>query len=330
MAPGLDALRALGDTANRYRGQLAWDMRLGLFQGAAVGEEASAAYHRELNGALLPKIGEEFKRRLETSAAQPDKLYQYLKAYLMLGEPQHLDKTQLAFLVNLDWQEALASDPNTLHSLSTHLKTLLDAQDRLRPLPLDDELVAQTRNTLRQASLPRLMYNQLKLSNEDDTSHDLRLDIASGVGADRVLMRKSGKPLSQPVHGLYTRAVFDKLSGLGTVDLVKQFSQDAWVMGDKSLDVQGSARLASEVMDVYADDYIQIWDGILNDVEIRPMQSLAQAAELLTSRRRPDFPIARVFDHRRGEYESDQAARQPDGRRRCGGSGGKGGYQSSA
>jgi type VI secretion system protein ImpL len=280
MVPGLDALRNVVDAANRYRGRLVWTMRWGLFQGAAVGEEAREAYQRELNGSLLPRIADGFKLRLQSSASQPDKLYQYLKAYLMLGEPEHLDKAQLAFLVDLDWQDAFATQPDVLQSLTAHLHSLIEDQDRLRPLPLDDVLVAQTRNTVRQASLPRLMYNQLKLKHVDDTSHDLRLDIAAGIGAERVLARKSGKKLSDPVPGLYTRAVFDQVSALG-IGLVKQFLQDNWVMGDSAFDMQGMARMASQVMDVYADDYIQTWDGIVHDVQVVPLRNLAQTAEVL-------------------------------------------------
>jgi type VI secretion system protein ImpL len=291
MVPGLDALRNVADTADRYRGQWAWTMRWGLFQGAAVGDEGREAYQRTLNGTLLPQIGNTFKQRLQTSAAQPDILYQYLKAYLMLGQPQHLDKNQLTFLVNLDWQDSFASQPDMLQSLAAHLHTLIADQDQLRPLPLDDALVAQSRNTVRQASLPRLMYNQLKLSHTDDTSHDLRLDIASGIGAERVLSRKSGKRLSDPVPGLYTRAVFEQVSALGTVELVKQFSQDYWVMGDSAFDMQGAARMASQVMDVYADDYIHTWDGLINDIQVVPLQNLAQASEVLGILGGPTSPL---------------------------------------
>jgi len=291
MVPGLDALRSVVDIADRYRGRWAWTLRWGLFQGAAVGDEARDAYHRTLNGTLLPQIGNQFKLRLQTSAAQPDKLYQYLKAYLMLGEPQHLDKTQLAFLVNLDWQDSFASRPDVLQSLTAHLHSMIEDQNSLRPLPLDDGLVAQSRNTVRQASLPRLMYNQLKLSHLDDTSHDLRLDIAAGIGAERVLSRKSGKRLSDPVPGLYTRTVFDQVSALGTLELVKQFSQDNWVLGDSAFDVQGAARIGSQVMDVYADDYIQTWDGILNDVQVVPLQNLSQAADVLGILGGPTSPL---------------------------------------
>jgi type VI secretion system protein ImpL len=291
MVPGLDALRNVVDVANSHRGDWALSMRWGLYQGRAVGDEALDAYHRELNGSLLPKIADGFKSRLQGAAAQPDILYQYLKAYLMLGEPKHLDKNQFAFLVNLDWQQAFAAQPDVLQSLSTHLQSLIEDPKRLRPLPLDDALVAQTRNTVRQASLPKLMYDQLKLIHADDTSHDLRLDIAAGIGAERVLSRKSGKRLSEPVPGLYTRAVFDQISGLGTVDLVKQFSQDSWVMGDSAFDMQSSARMASQVMEVYADDFIRTWDGIMNDVQVVPLQTLAQTAEVLGILGGPTSPL---------------------------------------
>lgn len=291
IVPGLDALRGVSDLANRYRGHLAWTLRFGLFQGSSVGDAAQDAYHRELNSSLLPRIGNEFKQRLQSAAAQPDVLYQYLKAYLMLGQPEHLDKQQLAFLINLDWQDLFTAQPETMQALSVHLKALLDDQDKLRPLPLDETLVAQTRNTVRQASLARLMYNQLKLSHVDDTSHDLRLDIDAGINSQLALMRKSGKSLSEPIAGLYTRPVFDQISAGGTLSLVKQFSQDNWVMGDSAFDVQSATRMGSQVMDLYADDYIKTWDGILNDVTVVPLKNLAQASEALGLIGGPTSPL---------------------------------------
>jgi type VI secretion system protein ImpL len=291
LVPGLDALRNVAEAANRYRGHLVWTMRFGLFQGSGVGDAANDAYHRALNTILLPRIADELKAQLQSAAAQPDILYQYLKAYLMLGKPEHLDKQQLSFLIKLDWQQTFASRPDVLQQLGVHLKSLLDDQKRLRPLPLDDTLVEQTRNAVRRASLARLMYDLLKLSRVDDTSHDLRLDIAAGIGAERTLMRKSGKPLSEVVPGLYTRPVFDQIVSSGTVGLVKQFSEDSWVMGDSAFDLQSATRMGSEVLDLYADDYIQTWDGILNDVTVVPLKSLAQTSEALGLIGGPTSPL---------------------------------------
>ena len=109
----------------------------------------------------------------------------------------------------------MRSSRKYLQSLTAHLRSLLKIKNGLRPLPLDDTLVAQTRNTVRQVSLSRLMYNQLKLGHVDDTSHDLRLDIAAGIGAERVLSRKSGKPCRSPYRACITRAVFDQISRRG-------------------------------------------------------------------------------------------------------------------
>jgi type VI secretion system protein ImpL len=281
IVPTLDALRSVSEVANRYQGQLAWSMRFGLFQASAVGAAARAAYQRELNAALLPRIGNELKQRLESAAAQPDILYQYLKAYLMLGEPQHLDKQQLLFLIGLDWQDLFSAQPEILQALTVHLKSLIEDQDKLRPLPLDETLVAQARNTVRQASLAQLMYDQLKLTRVDDTSHDLRLDIAAGVHAEVALMRKSGRSLSEPVPGLYTRAVFDQIKVMGTLSLVTQFSQDNWVMGDSAFDAPSISRMGSQVMDLYANEYIKTWDGILNDIKVVPLKNLGQTSQVL-------------------------------------------------
>ncbi len=218
MLPGLDALRNVSETANAYRGQWALSRHWGLYQGEAVGDEAREAYQRELNGSLLPKIGDDFKQQLQSAAAQPDKLYQYLKAYLMLGEPEHLDKTP----ARISDQSRLAGHLRGLsrnHALRWATTCAASSRTRsgcgrCRSMRRSSRRAA---TRVRQASIARLMYDQLKLIRADDTSHDLRLDVAAGIGADRVLLRKSGKKLSDPIPGLYTRAVFDQVSALGTL-----------------------------------------------------------------------------------------------------------------
>ena len=97
---------------------------------------AHDAYLRELNGRLLPAIGEEIRQRLIANTADPDKLYEYLKAYLMLGQPEHLDKTQLGFVVDLDWNPRFPNDQDLRDSLSRHFASLVQRQSKLRPLPL--------------------------------------------------------------------------------------------------------------------------------------------------------------------------------------------------
>ena len=138
-------------------------MRWGLYQGNAVGNAARDAYLRELDGIVLPRFAARIKQHLVGYAAEPEKLYVYLKAYLMLGDPKHLDKKHLQSLADLEWKMPDAA-PGAGTSLSKHFQSLLEYSDTLRPIALDPALVAQARSTIRRASIPQIMFDQLRRS----------------------------------------------------------------------------------------------------------------------------------------------------------------------
>jgi type VI secretion system protein ImpL len=292
LLPRLDAVRTVMDSANRYSDDLPWAMRWGLYQGGSLGNAARDAYMRELDGALLPEVATRIKARLAQYVPEPEKLYEYLKAYLMLGHPEHLDKAQLGFIADLEWQslDTLAGS-EAGSALSRHFNALLVYEDRLRPIALDDTLVAQARSTIRQASIPRLIYRQLRLSYAGDSARALRLDLAAGIGADRVLRRRSGVPLSQPVLSLYTPAVFREVTGRGTAEIVRQFAADQWVWGDAGVPPVSSTKLAADVVDVYEKDYIAAWDRIVKDIEPMPLGSLANTKDALAILAAPTSPL---------------------------------------
>jgi len=311
--PRFDALRSVAAAADAHEDGVPISMRWGLYQGNAIGNATHDAYLRELQGRLLPAVADRLRQRLQSSATDPDKLYEYLKAYLMLGEPKHLDESQLRFLVELDWQREFASDPALVQSLTQHFDALLDQEDDLRAMPLDEALVAQARAAIRQASVPQLMYSRVKLAYVGEDSRALRLDQESGVLAERVLVRKSGASLAEPVPAIYTRPVFDEVTGLGTAELVKQFSEDSWVLGEEGPSLQDSARLAFEVTRIYEEDYIRAWDAILADIQVAPFPNVGQAAEMLGILSGPTSPLRGFLStvagqtNLTGEGEQDQA-----------------------
>ncbi len=289
--PRLDAVRAVSDSANRYREHAPWAMRWGLFQGNSLGNAARDAYMRELDGALLPQVAARIKERLVDYVPEPEKLYEYLKAYLMLGEPEHLDKDQLKFIADLEWKGLDAADTEAGAALSQHFGNLLQYEDELRPIELDQSLVAQARSTIRQASIGGLIYRQVRLGYASDTSRALRLDVAAGVGAERVLRRRSGLPLSQPVMSIYTKPVFTEITSRGTSELVKQIASDQWVWGEGGAPRVGSAAIATEFNDLYEKDYIAFWDGIVKDIEPVSMATLGSTKDALGILAGPTSPL---------------------------------------
>ena len=291
LLPRLDALRAVTDTAGQYNTDTPWRMRMGLFRGRTLGGAAQDAYMRELNGLLLPVLASRFAEQMRANVAAPDRLYEYLKGYLMLGDASHRDVEHLRFLTDVELRRMYPNDEATRQRLAMHFQPLLASSDSMSSVPTDAELVEQARYALRTASLPVLMYSRLKLAYASDTKRALRLDLAAGPGADQVLVRASGAALSEPVPAIYTRDVFREISTTGRLEVLKQFADDAWVFGGNVLDLRNGGALTYDMLNLYEQDYIRTWDAILADVRVRPTTSAGALTDLLGVLSSPASPL---------------------------------------
>lgn len=292
--PRLDAVQKV--VAAARPADVPWSMRWGLYQGNALGNAARDAYVRELNGALLPRVEARLRQRLLDYAAEPETLYEYLKAYLMLGDSDRVDTRYLAAVVDAEWRRSYAAAPDTAEALSRHFRELLDNADTLPESRLDEVRVAQARSTIHQASIPRIIYNNLKIAYAGD-GRVLRLDEAAGAASDRVLRRKSGRSLSDPVPALYTKAVFDEVAGVSAGKLVAQFVADDWVWGDSGPAHPTESQLKADVIDVYEKEYIATWDGILKDFDVAfQTQQTANALAILAGPTSPLRGLLRAVD----------------------------------
>jgi type VI secretion system protein ImpL len=279
--PYLNAVRAVSESANRYQNDRPWGMRWGLFQGSSVGNAARDAYQRELDTILLPRFATRLRQRLVQYGPEPEKLYAYLKAYLMLADPKHLNKEHLQEVADLEWKR-----PNALAasgpSPATHFESFLEYGDALRPIAVDAQLVAQARTNIRNASIPQIMYDELKGEKNSKTAASLRLDVIAGVGIEKVLRRRSGVRLSEPIPPVYTKKVFNELTGGEMLPIVTRFSNDAWVWGTGSLAVGDFGTLTSQVTDVYERDYNRHWDELLADLDVVGFPTVQQYVDALT------------------------------------------------
>jgi type VI secretion system protein ImpL len=289
--PRLGALRDVVDTAEKFRDVRPWSMGWGLYQGSAVGAAARDAYIRELSGSLLPALGDQLRAQLVNASADPERLYELLKAYLMLADPHHLDAEQIAYLASIEWQRLYPTQPSVRSQLQQHFTALLQDPERLHPLTPDADLVARVRTSLGQASLPLLMYGRLKLGYASDTKRAIHLDVAAGLGSDKVFVRRSGAALSDPLPALYTKAVFDEYQRSGRLQLVKQFADDRWVLGDSAPSLAAMSGMTDQVTALYEADYIRAWDAVLADVRVRATTGGRDLADLLLLLASPASPL---------------------------------------
>ncbi|MEL1265707.1 type VI secretion system membrane subunit TssM [Pseudoxanthomonas putridarboris] len=292
----LDALAQVRGAAQAHRRDgVPLSMRFGLYQGGALGREVEDAYQRELNGILLPGVAAGFREGLNEAANDPQMLYYFLKGYLMLGEPAHRDAEELAILARTQWQRIFPDDPSLQDALDTHFQALLAGRQAPRALPLDTGRVEQARATLRTADLSTLVYGGLKLAGPDAGAAPVRLDRTLGLLGD-VFHRKSGTPLSQPLPALFTRPAFAAQIDQGIEQAVQRFLRDDWVFGAGHVDVLERSRLSQQVLALYQRDYIQAWDGLMNDLQLRPVGNLQEASTVAAKLAGPSSPLKALLD----------------------------------
>lgn len=291
----MDAFRQVLHVARHNGESIPWSMRWGLYQGNSVGNAAEDAYLRELNANMLPVVAEHFRARLAAYAGEPDKLYEYLKAYLMFVLPEHLDPEQMSYIGTMEWGRVFENDPETLQRVSAHFDALIADPDRVQPVHEDSAVVEQARSSLKQASLPVLMYSRLKLTYADDTEGAIDVGREIGLGGDNVFVRRSGASLSQPFPALYTKPVFKEITTTAQGALVKQFVEDRWLLGDDIGELVKSPLLSSQLIALYEDDYIRAWDGLLADLTLRRADNTRDSAQMWGLLAAPTSPLKRLL-----------------------------------
>ncbi|WP_170292347.1 type VI secretion system membrane subunit TssM [Xanthomonas maliensis] len=283
-----EANAAVVQVAQQYQHGAPWSMRMGLFQGHALGQAVQAGYLRQLNASLLPALALRLRSGLADNAQAPQALYYTLKGYLMLGQPQHLETAQLRALAMLQARTLFPQDRHLQTLMDRHLQALWEHPAQLRALSLDQARIAQARASLRAADLATLIYGNLLLT--PPAGSPLRLDQALGLLAN-TFERRSGTALAAPIPALYTQPVFASLQREGIAQAVQRFGRDDWVFGATPLDAAAQQRLITVVGQRYEADYIRYWDALLADLQLQPASDLATASATAAKLAGPTSPL---------------------------------------
>lgn len=292
----LDAYRDALQAAEKYQKDgVPVLMRAGLYQGSSIAGAAQDAYLRELNASLAPAMAAAVHDRLMQLASEPDKLYEYLKVYLMLVNPERLAREDVEFITDLEWRRRFNNDATLVERLDNHVAALIADKSRLEAVTPDNNLIEQARTSLRQASAPVLMYSSLKPGYLRDTAHAIDLDKEVGLGGDSMFVRKSGVPLSAPIPALYTRWAFEQIAATGKYEAANDFVGDSWVLGEGVASKADIPRLAGDLMRLYEDDYIRAWDGLLADLAPRPARNARELADMMALLASSTSPLKRLL-----------------------------------
>ncbi|MBK8335687.1 MAG: type VI secretion system membrane subunit TssM [Sterolibacteriaceae bacterium] len=281
LLPRLDALRAITDV---YRDDAAarrafWEF--GIYQGDRLGMAAGQAYLRELNRVFAPRVATRIAEHLRLAGRDTDRQYAALKAYVMLAQPQHLEPAFLEAWMQIDWDRDFAREPEKAKRLSAHLDAMLSGG--IEPVSLDQELIKETRLGLNRLPLAQLVYGRLRRDALAADDNALLLRDLLGPAGVKVFTSRNGVAHERRVPGLYTYRGYYEVFLPRSKRLAETMRSESWVVdNDRSqLSAIELARLNEEVNALYFADYVQLWQGLLMDLQVASFQSPAHGLEVL-------------------------------------------------
>ncbi|MCO7571780.1 type VI secretion system membrane subunit TssM [Pseudomonas chlororaphis] len=290
----LAVLPLLNATRNLAGDAPGWAEGLGLYQGDMLEAEAASVYRKLLVAVFAPRLMTRIEEQLH-SGGNSDFLYEGLKAYLMLADSEHYDPDFIKAWITLDWDRTLARDlpPEQRQALTGHLQALFEKHPP--NARLDQRLIDDLRRQLQQLPVAQRVYDRVKRAKLPDGVPDFRLSEAGGRDAALVFTRKSGKPLSEPLSGLFTAKGYREGFLLASLNQAGTLAEEQWVLGRDQADQQNVASLAADVRRLYFQDYLRQWDALLADIDFVPITSVAQAADVLRILSGPTSPLKKLL-----------------------------------
>jgi type VI secretion system protein ImpL len=277
-----------------------FSMGFGLYQGDKLAAASRHAYRKLLQDTFMPRLALRVEQQLRTDARDnPELLYEGLKAYIMLQDPQHFNANALKAYITADWENSLGSEVTNRqrNELEKHLSNLLDSGDAVAsPISPNARLIADSRLAIARTPLATRIYNRLKRQGVASNLPEFTIANAAGPSAALVFTRASGKPLSSGVPGLYSFNGYHKAFVIESERVTGQLAnEEGWVLGTEGAsrltDPSAKARLVEDVRRLYLEDYARIWEAFVSDIKLLRAGNLQQSIQLARILSAPDSPL---------------------------------------
>jgi len=263
-----------------------WSLNFGLYQGDKLGEAAISLYQKLLKEVFLPNLMLRIEQQLQTNTNNTDYLYEALKVYLMLADPEHYKPEAIRSWITLDWKHNLPIEVTNeqRQALNDHLDALLAFRPSPLPRPLNTKLISESRDLLENTPIAKRLYSRLNLELINIDIPDFSVSEKVGRDTTLVLSSKSGNPLTKGIPGLFTCAGYRDVFLKHIDPLINQYSEENWVTGTKKqekLSAEELKTLRENIFKLYLEDYIKTWDALLDDIQIKPFSGQTQMVEVL-------------------------------------------------
>jgi len=260
------------------------------FEHDRVADVARDTYHRQLQKMLMPELHNEVRRVLlaQADGASGD-VYQTLKVYLMLCRPDRRHAEEVVRWLGTRWDGLSGGQYNEddKRVLLAHVRELISLP-KLPATPEDASLVRSARARAAQIPLVTRVLQHIRTQELPANVNDISLSRAAGFESAMSLRLRSNIPSTDvAVSGWFTRAGYTDVF-LPRVEKSARamLEEESWVLRDEQLrgnsfQIDGVVqKLTDSTRAQFLQNYITSWQNFLNDVTVRSVTGLDDAAQL--------------------------------------------------
>ncbi|MFH4364925.1 type VI secretion system membrane subunit TssM [Vibrio diabolicus] len=254
--------------------------RFGLYQGDKVTQAANNAYSDALTQYYAPLLLDSLVTEMESNQQHREYLYETLKTYLMLFNPDKYQQDEVLAWFNFYFERQYPGELNLdlRKGLLQHTQNLLENNGQ--GFSYNTAAVTNAREVLTQMSLPERAYQRMKIQFSKSHVPSFRLTDVLGPKGLEQFERASGKPLSQGISGFYTYNGFHSIFQIQINRTVKSLMEENWVYGDdlKAHEIDQDSAIQG-VQSRYYQDYVNEWKTLIEDIQLKQAPSLELATE---------------------------------------------------
>ncbi|TAK75312.1 MAG: hypothetical protein EPO11_05640, partial [Gammaproteobacteria bacterium] len=240
-------------------------------------QKANLAYQQSLRSILLPEIRNYLQDYLKDPVNKnADTLYAVLKAYLMLGDPAHFQPDFILSTVHQLLPKSMGTD--AINRLTAHL-THAFSPSIWQPLALDTAAIEETRKFLTSMVSLKLSYIILKSIN----NNDLETRVELGINEDDTIFTVPA--IANEIPAMFTGQAFTDIFSQETRLAAEEATSGNWVLGDNPEAVKypdAATNLTEQLRTMYVSNYVNIWEGLLANIDLSPPKTLAQTDATIT------------------------------------------------
>ncbi len=298
----------------------------GLFQGARLARSAQQTYHRVLANTLAPVLADRLAAELRQAEGDPALRYQTLKTYLMLVQPERLDRATVRAWAAASF--ARGPDPPVdaaqRDEWLRHVDALLERNGFQDAVLIDTAAVQAAQKALAAVPLPRRALARLVRDEMRDEGRGARPEpprrLDSWLGPSFVLLfdpkpaktavtAATAATAVADVNPLFTREAFTTRV-LPRLDATLQqlADEEGWVLGlgnqrseQWRAEPAGRAAVAAEVVKLYAAAHADQWQAALDAWQLHRPADADALARLNTQLAAADSPLRKLLELARTE-----------------------------